>query len=538
VVPLVTRILPSRCRSYPFILFCLCGVVYFTTSITYAWTQRLWFDELWAYHVVHNNTIAGIWAALCGGVDGHPPLYYVLAALSQRVFGPSIIALRLPSIIGYFVGVICTYIFISRRCGSSYALLGACFLLASGTFGLAYQARPYGLVIGCAAAALLCWQLAADKWRRHLSVPGLFLALSGALLSHCYAALLPLLLLLGEAVRVSTTKQRDVPVVIAIAASWSTAITYLPLVSFEHSLRYDNELMRPTWSSLVGAYEYLIGSPAIELLAIIAFFAIYSTARPPHAHYAPHAIAPCDAAAGQCRFDERSSVPFRFHELVVLIAFSLIPVVSVMVSMIATNVFQNRYAATGILGLSALLSLVACRCGNRNAAVADVVYLLWLTTTILKPVSNYVSPWYGQLMASGVTRDNTLYSGSMRERPIVMSSGFLFIEADHYAPSLVVKRLYFLIDEAAARKYTGTDIFDKKFVSIRTAVPFRAHLEGYTSFVSRYRTFFVMGPLYGPMDWLIPRLRADGAQITLEREDQRRVVSQDQRMALYYVQAR
>src|SRR6187200_2708414 len=107
------------------------------------------------------------------------------------------------------------FVVVARRTSAWYGLIGALIPLATGAFTYAWEARPYALVVGFAAAAVLCQQLHNDGIRPRLTVVLLAGSLAGATAMHYYGVLTVFPIALAEAVRVRERRRVDWSVVAA-----------------------------------------------------------------------------------------------------------------------------------------------------------------------------------------------------------------------------------------------------------------------------------------------------------------------------------
>src|SRR5215813_14471705 len=160
----------ERRRSWVLALF---SVTYLAITSALAWHKLLWNDELFTLYIARLPTYADIWSFLASGAEQLPPTFHILARLCMKLFGVNPLALRLPEILGVGVMSLCLFVVVSRRSSAAYGLIAMLLPLVTHVFYYATEARPYGLVLGCAALSLLCWQSAADDRRRVLSVVGL-----------------------------------------------------------------------------------------------------------------------------------------------------------------------------------------------------------------------------------------------------------------------------------------------------------------------------------------------------------------------------
>jgi mannosyltransferase len=156
--------------------------------------QSFWYDEAFTpVHVLH----PGLWATLraVSHTENTPPLWYVLAWASARLFGTGAIALRWPSALAGIATVPVVwgigYELAGRGPSGRRAALVAAALVAVNPlfFWYSQEARAYALYAFCAALALLCF-LRADRepTPRRLALFALTGAL--ALLSFYFAVFL------------------------------------------------------------------------------------------------------------------------------------------------------------------------------------------------------------------------------------------------------------------------------------------------------------------------------------------------------------
>src|SRR5262245_18760005 len=71
-----------------------------------AWTKAFWADELLTIHVSSLRAPSAIWNALLAGADGMPLFYHWLTGQISLLHLDPHIAFRLPSILGYLMGMI------------------------------------------------------------------------------------------------------------------------------------------------------------------------------------------------------------------------------------------------------------------------------------------------------------------------------------------------------------------------------------------------------------------------------------------------
>src|SRR4029077_19684334 len=98
-------------------------------------------------------------------------------------FGEHPWALRLPAILGFLLMMLCIYRFVAKRTSPVYGLVAMVMPLVTAAHEYAYEASGYGLLLGFAAFAILCWQQAGEDGLRTAAVLGLAAGLTAAVAS-------------------------------------------------------------------------------------------------------------------------------------------------------------------------------------------------------------------------------------------------------------------------------------------------------------------------------------------------------------------
>lgn len=473
-------------------------VLYFVGVYVLATRRLLWNDELYTYYIARLPTMAEVWAALMAGGEQTPPFFYLVTRASLALFGVNSLALRLPEMLGFWVMGLCLFVFVARRTSNMYGLLAATFpLVMNDAYYYAYEARPYGLMLGFGALALLCWQLATTNRFRRLSIAGLALSLAAALSSHYYGILIIFPLALGEAVRTLRRRRLDVPVWAAFVLAVTPLLWHLPLIK---QARASSGVFwaQPHWLGVVEFYYSLLAPAVFPLVAMLVLAGAYATFF--------RAGAPAEDPAGRAPDPARNPPA---HEVVAAFGFALIPVICVILAMLVTGAFTDRYAISAVLGLSILVAFIAAKLFDRTALLAAALVVCFVG-------------WFGgiELRALRQISDNPLaatvkllQSEADGRLPIVASEPHTFIELAHYAPPEIAARLVYLADPAASLRRLGHDSVERGMIDLLKPW-FRLNVEDYRSYVSSHPQFLVCGNL-GFLSWITDELKADGMRLEL-----------------------
>src|SRR5262249_18522328 len=151
---------------------------------------------------------------------------------------------------------LCLFRFVSRRSTIVYGIAAMLFPLSTGAYYYAFEARPYGLVLGLAGLAMICWQSLAEGEGRALPLAGLALSLAAAVSCHYYAVLVLIPFVCGEAARTLSRRRLDLPVWAAMAASLVPLLIFFPLIARARS--YSKVFWsQPSWGDIPGFYYFL-----------------------------------------------------------------------------------------------------------------------------------------------------------------------------------------------------------------------------------------------------------------------------------------
>jgi hypothetical protein len=452
----------------------------------------LWNDELYTWYFAQLPTLGDVWDELSTGVEQVPPAYYVLERTSLWLFGDSQLALRIPSLLGFLLACACLFAVVARRTSAWYGLVAALVPMASGAFPYAWEARPYGLVVGFAAAAVLCHQLRADDVQPRLAVIGLALALAGAAAMHYYGVLVVVPIVFAEAVRASGRRALDRPVVAALAAPLVPLAVSAPLLvearkySGAFWTDFDVASAPELFAFLLRGGE-VIRPERIPTALAFAFAAILLAASLAVLVRRP-AFAPSETAAGA--------------------GFVALPFLGVLLGEAVTGAYVERYVLAAALGPALLLPLALHRAagGRRVAALAALV----LVATWFAVLYQY---WHREAGVDLDRRDRLIAFLQARaapgELPVAVAHPHDYLELAHHAPRELAARIIRVSDPERALRYTGSRSTEDGLVVLSDFAP----LQVLPYAAGLRRPFLLLRTVRGSEpDWLEPALRDDGAR--------------------------
>ena len=205
-------------------------------SLLWSHVRLMWNDEFLSFYGDSTPTLRDVWRVqLHTPISLDPPTYHLLSHLAMDVLGPGAMALRIPALLGFLLLQVCLFILVRRLAGSRAALIAMLFPLCTASFRYSVEGRPYGLLLGLYALALLCWYTAALRGDKAVGLNGRVVPLLGlaaaialALTSHYFGVLIVVPVALGEVARTLERRRLDPPVVAAMVLGLAAIGMILP----------------------------------------------------------------------------------------------------------------------------------------------------------------------------------------------------------------------------------------------------------------------------------------------------------------------
>jgi hypothetical protein len=452
--------------------------------------KPFWFDEIFTFQLAQLPHIGDIWRALEQGIELNPPLLFWMTWILHKAFGGGPVVTRLPAAIGFWVMTICLYHFVRRRTRPVYGLFAALFPLLTFAAEFRLEARSYGLLLGFAGLALLCWQCAADRVCRRLALLGLALSLAGAVSCHYYATYMIGALLAGELVRTYFRRRIDSFCILAIASG------ALPLLAFRRLLTAVARGSQHFWmhSPSVPVLSECYAGMVTAVLVVGLPFLLYAAIRP-----SPDRR-PASLAGG-----------LRIWEAVAAGVLAVMPLAIFTAAFFIHLGFFNKYAIVAVPGFAILLIHTLYRLTNGSARVAAFLFRTGAWTCLL--------PWCIWQAVTIMGAPPLSKSPSLRmvapprkDLPVVIADENAFLEDWFYRSSHRNQQFVALIDYQAAAKYTDNDTAQRSVAQGRRWWPIPAI--DYGEFVSQHNEF-LLARVAVYVDWIAQKLIADGADLRL-----------------------
>ena len=415
----------------------LCVVA--ASMVGFSRQKPLWADEVIFRWIATLPSVRDIWHALALGLNTDPPLDHLLTHALTAIFGAGTLVVRLTSIGGICVMLLCLFLTLRKFVGPLYALLGLALPFCTIIVDYGYEARPYALMYGCFALAIYCWVKAGEDGSHRIAWNvALGLSLAGALACHFYAVFALPAFYLAEAVRSQRQRRVSWPTLGAILGASATVLLYWPIIvgARQYSSAY---FEKPSLTSIPSMLEQSLGQFVIPLFAFLAFVAIFATLG--------------------VRFtrEDKTEERIGFRELTALgLGFLLVPVLAWAAGIVVLKAFTARYVFHGLLGVFLLLPLFAGRVFRQDRALGLALLMACGLPALVFAVQGtkrvFKAPNHGQDLAR-IEQALPKLSGD-----IVVSDPHLLLEMIGYSPALKAKCIY-LWDRKNESTYTGQDGF-------------------------------------------------------------------------------
>jgi hypothetical protein len=275
-------------------------------------------------------------------------------------------------------------------------------------------------------------------------------------------------------------------------------VTYIPLIR-THAISYFPSAFQPKQFTIIAYYILTLAQPAFSIACAMAFTMVFVKRR---------------------TFKPQGRLPLGTPERVALYGFLAVPAILMLYLMHAHAAFFFRYGIVANFAIAVLVAVFSGWFAQGSRAVA------WLTALVLilwSPLPNAIvsGASHPSRLSLSTRKPGTCESCELADRlapelPFVDASGLTFMEMDNRGDAHFLSRVYYLTDSSASIHYAHANIFEG-MQSLKDAFPIRANVAPYSAFVSQHPTFMVLGTYDYPEDWLLKKLKADGAHLCLLR---------------------
>ena len=416
------------------------SAVYVPCALVVAARKHLWNDELFTFYIARVGSFEKIYAALLTAADQNPPPFYWLTSLGMNL-NASAAGIRLPAIFGVWLMGVCLIYWFSRYGMAAYGLVAALFAIVTGAHAYATEGRPYGLVLGLAAAAILCWQRTLTQRNISLWAIGLAVSLGGAVSVHYYAVLVFPPIILAELAVALKNRKIQWPVWCGLVAGMLPLVLWLPLIQAARSYS-GTYWAKADASSIADFYSFALLPALLPLLA----FATAVSVR-------------CLGSPDQSLAGLIPDIP----ELICVMSLCLMPVLAIALGRFVTGAYTHRYVIFAVLGFAIILAWLLMRLFGPQTTPAIVAAGVLTSFFIVREVSSF--RWVGNVANHAV--DAQFLMKHVPRGDIAIADPHLFFELTHQSPPALRARLFYIADRAAALHHLGTDVVDRGVIDMK-----------------------------------------------------------------------
>jgi uncharacterized membrane protein len=433
----------------PGVVLAILTAVYFPVCFARSAVKPLWSDELFTLYLTGMPTSRDMLAALRQGVDAVPPLFFLLTRPFVSAFGERALSIRLPEMIGFWIGVAVLFGTLQRRLSTLWVSVAVLLLCLGGAFGYAIEGRPYGLVLGCTGVAVAAWLRISRDGASSPRAVSLGLALGLATALHYFSVFLIIPLGVGELLRSRRVGGADWRVWAALATPFLALALNVPfmLAAMSYSKGF--------WStggatSFVMTYDSFLGP---ELWWITGAVLLMASLR------------------RLCGTDgERDSQDLPPGEWAMLILLALTPLFAVALAKIATHVYTDRYVVFACVGLAVALAAVGAS-SSRSRRDGLVVFVWFLAAFAASPLVQAIVERRGLSRTTPLSvqyaNARQLVTGPLQQKEIVLvGSQALYLELFAQLPPELRQSMVTTVSPALALSYTGTNTADLNLAKI------------------------------------------------------------------------
>jgi len=400
-------------------------------SLVLSHYSLLWYDEflvLWTDSVSSIGQLAHI--QLACPISLHPFGYDPIVFASIRLFGAGPFAIRLPSLFGYLLMQVCLYVFVRRVAPERTAVFALAFPALNTTLIYASEGRPYALMLGWFALAMVSWQTAVRRESgRILALVLLTAAVVMALNTHYFGVLLLVPLCGAELYRSLQRRRLDIPVIASIGAGMAGILFTLPFMKAVHVFHdhyYRSDGARPseiakTYLSILPGYGFTHRHAliAVLFLAIVALSVLWGCIR-------------------QLR---RRTISLPNAEAVFLILLAGLPFFEYLLTFVLATSLEPRFVHGVLVGVSPLVAIAFIPLLRREIAGRIVLLALFFTIGFFGFMHIRAFRNDGRTTMSGLQLAPEVKAALMASptKLLYVAATYEFSRASYYEPDLEVR---------------------------------------------------------------------------------------------------
>lgn len=478
--------------KYSLLIVSALSLLYLAITLQLANAKLIWTDEFFTLFLGRLGP-RDLWHALLTGGDQHPPPFYLMHHLFASIFGEHAWALRLPSILGFLLMMLCVYLFVARRTSAPYGFIAMLMPTATLAHEYAYEGRGYGPLLGFVALAILCWQRISDSRWRSAATLAMAAALLSAFSCHYYAVLLLPAIALAEIVRCLRCKTWNPWVWLALCSPVILLVAFLPVI--RSSSGFASTFWAKAQFNEINIYYKNVAAYAVTPLGFaLAAAGLYRIFRS-HARRPPV----------EC------SRTISIEEIVLAAAVAAAPLTAYLFGKTITGAFAWRYAIGGVVGIAILFGYFCFKVFRGNVIAA---WLITLTTVGFFSLNSQVR--LGDLEHERTALGNImnlLQSKSDESQPLIIGDSKAFYAMCYYGPQTMKGRFTYLVDAERSVTYLHHDTNERSLWALNPW--FGLNVKPYKPYIETHPEMLVWSGLDAKWAWLVSALLDDGEKLTI-----------------------
>lgn len=311
--------------------------------------KLLWGDEVLTRILISSQDTGEMLRAVGSGIDGSPPVYWLLLRGWTRLAGTSDLALRLFSALAMGVAFTASWLmvrgvagFLAATVGCAVAFFSNYFVFVQGT-----ECRHYPLVMAILALAFLQF----SRLNRRATITALdftvYAALVGALvLTHLFGFVFSGILLGAQLAGDAWNRRYRPALWLAVPFGWLAFLPWIP--NFREQSKVGKPwfwIEHPDVAVLADPYSYVFGISAWALAGVVVMILIYGLVKSRVAGVSPDGIFKRDLS----RWDPT--------EVAGVSMVLLVPIATWILSVLVQPVWLDRYQLPALLGWPVVLAM-------------------------------------------------------------------------------------------------------------------------------------------------------------------------------------
>jgi hypothetical protein len=468
----------AKVNAHPTTVFVVISTIYFGITFTLASIKLLWLDEFITFYISKLGNIRSIWHALSQGADPNPPLNYLLALASTKLFGENAVAARLPGILASWVGLAALYAFLKGRLPALYAATGVFFFMSTAAFDYSFESRSYPLMLGFCALSLILWRWTIEGRRKNWAAVALGVTLAAGLSSNYFAVLAFFPIAAGELVRDIRQRRIEWRVWIALAAGGSILLIYLPLINKAVATFSPYAWNKVNFDAITDSY--------VQMVEIILWPAL--------------ALLYAGIVIWLWEWKRKMPAVLPMHEAAATFMLMAYPFIGYAIAQIRGGMLSPRFVIPMCYGFAIATTAMGYRIFRRSSA-AGVLFLALMVAWLFAREGVVARMYYDQRLAL-----YRVIEGIPGTDTIAVPDSLLVLPLHHYAPPEIASRIVFPVDFQAIRKYKGEDSPEQNLWNGRNGI-YPVPILPLDEFASRYPKYLIAAP---KNNWLVQELGAQG----------------------------